>query len=106
MRAGDRLILSFCSANRDPEEFESPDEIVLDRLPNRHLGFGVGIHRCLGSFLAKMMFEVIISKFITRIAEWKILEGSARRYASIGAINGWETLPATFLPQARKAVAK
>ena len=94
LRAGEHLIMSFCSANRDEKEFEAPDEIILDRFPNRHLGFGIGIHRCLGSFVAKMMFEVIISKFLARVPRWSIINDRARRYGSVGAINGWETMPA------------
>ena len=48
MRKGDRVLLAWSSANRDPAQFEHPDEVVLDRWPNRHTAFGMGIHRCAG----------------------------------------------------------
>ncbi len=56
MREGDEVLLSFPAANRDPEAFERPDEVILDRKHNRHVAFGVGIHRCAGSNLARMEF--------------------------------------------------
>lgn len=52
--AGDTIGMSFASANRDPRRFERPEEIVLDREPNEHLGFGFGTHVCLGAPLARL----------------------------------------------------
>ena len=54
MKAGDKVLMNFPAANRDPEAFEQPDEVVLDRAHNRHVAFGSGIHRCAGSNLARM----------------------------------------------------
>src|SRR5262249_12255053 len=54
MKAGDPLLLPFPAANRDPKAFDRADEVILDRAENRHLAFGLGIHRCLGSNLARM----------------------------------------------------
>lgn len=52
MKAGDRVLMSFPAANRDPEQFENPNEVIFDREHNRHVAFGAGIHRCAGSNLA------------------------------------------------------
>ncbi|MDH3681325.1 MAG: cytochrome P450 [Acidimicrobiia bacterium] len=49
IRAGDYVMMTFPIACRDPEKFEAADRVVIDRERNRHVAFGVGIHRCLGS---------------------------------------------------------
>ena len=66
VHAGAKLYLSFAAANRDPAAFERPDEVLLDRRQNRHLAFGVGIHRCLGSNLARMEMRVAIQAWLAR----------------------------------------
>ena len=53
MKEGDWLLLPFPAANRDPEVFPDADQVKLDRVENRHAAFGLGIHRCLGSNLAR-----------------------------------------------------
>lgn len=63
MHAGDQVLLTFPAANRDPEAFERPDEFILDRAANRHSAFGLGIHRCIGSNLARL-------ELLTGIQEW------------------------------------
>ncbi|MBV1918084.1 MAG: cytochrome P450 [Sphingomonadaceae bacterium] len=103
--AGDRIYLLLASANRDPEIFEDPDEVVLDRCPNRHIGFGAGMHRCVGSFLARMMFETMLNEFLDRIPEYEVLAEGADRYPSISPINGWVRAPISFPPGTRRAAA-
>lgn len=71
VRAGQRLVLSFVAANRDPAHFERPEEVVLDRATNRHLAFGVGVHRCLGSNLARMELKVALQRWLARIPEFE-----------------------------------
>lgn len=95
---GDRLYLAYAAANRDPAIFEEPDQLKLDRFPNRHIGFGAGRHRCLGSFQARMMFETMIREILTRMPDYKVDETRAASYPSIGVINGWISIPATFTP--------
>jgi cytochrome P450 len=95
---GERVLLAWSSANRDPEIFENPDEVVLDRYPNRHIAFGAGVHRCIGSFLARVMFEEMITQVFARIPEYKIDVSRAQRYTSVGTINGWVNMPVTFTP--------
>lgn len=67
MAAGERVLLLYASANRDAEVFESPDEVVLDRMPNRHLAFGAGIHSCPGMPLARTEIRLAVQTLLDRI---------------------------------------
>ena len=64
MRAGDKVLMNFPAANRDPEAFEDADRVVLDRELNRHVAFGSGIHRCAGSNLARMELRVALEEWL------------------------------------------
>lgn len=66
VRAGEKVVLWFASANRDADVFEAPDEFRLDRKPNRHLGFGAGPHFCLGAHLARMETRVFYERLLAR----------------------------------------
>ncbi len=70
--AGDMVLLSIPSANRDENEFADSDEVVLDRSPNRHLSFGVGVHRCLGVHVARMELEVALQEFLRMVPEFSL----------------------------------
>ena len=67
IREGDRLVLFYASANRDEEVFDAPDELRLDRHPNRHLGFGIGEHFCLGAHLARMTSGSLFRELVSRL---------------------------------------
>jgi len=54
LQTNDRVLLSWASANQDDSVFENPDEVIMDRFPNRHTTFGIGVHRCLGSHIARI----------------------------------------------------
>ena len=95
---GDRVLLAYAAGNRDPAAFDDPDEVMLDRFPNKHIGFGAGMHRCLGSFLARLMFEVMIGEVLARIPDYQVDEDAIVPYPTIGLVNGWIHLPATFTP--------
>ena len=81
IREGDKLVLFYASANRDEEIFESPDELVLDRNPNRHLGFGIGEHFCLGAHLARKTSGTLFRELLGRL-EWVEPAGAPARTAS------------------------
>ena len=98
IREGDRVYLAYSAANRDPEVFDNPETPVLDRFPNRHLGFGAGKHRCVGSFQARMMFEVMLDGVLTRLPDYQVNEATSQQYPSVGIINGWKAVPARFTP--------
>jgi len=90
--------MAFGAANRDPAAFEDPDRFLLERFPNRHLSFGMGIHRCVGSHLARLMFEAMVTTVLRRLPDYAVDEPRAQRYASVGTILGWATMPVSFTP--------
>jgi cytochrome P450 len=101
MEPKDRLLISWAGANHDPAEFDDPGEVHLDRTPNRHAAFGLGIHRCLGSNLARAVWSTVIGEVLRRIPDFEVDESRVIQYQSIGVINGLHSVPATFTPGAR-----
>lgn len=97
---GERIYMFLAAANRDPEIFDEPEEVILERFPNRHIAFGAGIHRCIGSFLARMMFDVMLGTLLDRIPDYELLDGAAL-YPSVSPINGWVNIPIRFTPGQR-----
>jgi cytochrome P450 len=92
----DWVLLPFPSANRDPEAFERADEFVIDRARNRHVAFGLGIHRCLGSNLARMELTVAIDEWMRRIPDFELADADAVRW-STGQVRGPRQLPIRIL---------
>ncbi len=72
LRRGDRVLLLWASGNRDPAEFDRPDEFDLQRKPNRHLSFGVGAHRCMGIHMARLSMQVMIEEWLKRVPEFEL----------------------------------
>ena len=95
MRAGDRVLLSFPAANRDPEMFEAADEVQIDRQLNRHIAFGVGIHRCAGSNLARMEMRIALEEWLARIPDFSLADGGETTWAG-GQVRGPRALPVVF----------
>ena len=100
LHENDRAWLSWASANHAEDVFDAPEEIRLERTPNRHLAFGVGIHRCLGANLAKVTWQVVVSTILQRLGDYRVDPERCRRFDTIGVINGWIGTPATFTPGA------
>jgi cytochrome P450 len=98
---GDRMWLSWAMANRDAAMFPEPDRVVLDRTPNRHYSFGLGVHRCIGSNVARMVFKSMLTTVLDRIPDYQCIPDQAVHYDTIGVINGMKHLPATFTPGPR-----
>jgi cytochrome P450 len=92
MREGEWVLLPFPAANRDPAAFEDAEQVVLDRERNRHAAFGLGIHRCLGSNLARMELTVAVREWLRRIPEFELAEPDAVRW-STGQVRGPRELP-------------
>jgi len=92
MHAGDRVLMNFPAANRDPAQFPDPDTVILDRQNNRHVAFGAGIHRCAGSNLARMELRVAIEEFITRIPNFELTDPSLVTWAG-GQVRGPREVP-------------
>jgi cytochrome P450 len=80
LHPGDRLYVLTGSANRDPAQFPAPDACDLARRPNRHVGFGAGIHRCIGMHLAQLMLRCGISELLGRWPEMCLQPGAVLRY--------------------------
>ncbi|MGI8756363.1 MAG: cytochrome P450 [Acidimicrobiales bacterium] len=95
VHAGEPLLLPFPAANRDPAAFDRADEVLLDRQPNRHVAFGVGIHRCLGSNLARMELRTALERFLDRVPLFHLADPTAVRW-STGQVRGPRTLPLGF----------
>ncbi len=94
--AGETVFLLWGSANRDPEAFDRPDEMVLDRRPNRHLTFGVGGHRCLGSHLARVEMRVVLAEILKRLGDYTVSHVDICWPNSVGILYGRSHIPATF----------
>ena len=92
MKAEDWILLSFPSANRDPAQFERADEVVIDRAVNRHAAFGLGIHRCLGSHLARMELRTALAVWLERVPRFTLADPDAVTWAA-GQVRGPRTLP-------------
>ena len=95
VREGDRVLLSFPAANRDPDVFERADEVVIDRQLNRHVAFGVGIHRCAGSNLARMELRVAVEEWMRRIPEFHLVDDAEVTWAG-GQVRGPRSIPVEF----------
>ena len=70
--AGSLLTLCIGAANRDPAQFEQPNELMLERKNNRHLAFGLGIHQCAGMSLARLEGRIAIGRFLQRFPDYKL----------------------------------
>ena len=95
IKKGERLMINFPAANRDPAVFENPDEAVIDRQRNRHIAFGIGIHRCSGSNLARMEMEVALKTWFKRIPEFELSDPNSVAWAP-GQVRGARVVPVRF----------
>jgi cytochrome P450 len=95
MRRGDKVLMNFPAANRDPKAFDRADEVVLDRGENRHVAFGSGIHRCAGSNLARMELRVAIEEWLARVPDFRLDETQPTLWAG-GQVRGPRQLPVVF----------
>src|SRR5271169_1833668 len=92
MKADDWILLSFPAANRDAAQFDRAGEVLIDREVNRHAAFGLGIHRCVGSHLARMELRVALEVWLERIPLFTLDDPGAVTW-SAGQIRGPRTLP-------------
>lgn len=91
-KPGHMVLLSFPAANRDPAMFPDADRVILDRAQNRHAAFGLGIHRCVGSNLARMEIRVALTEWLARFPEFR-LDPDAPMTWSKGTVRGPRELP-------------
>jgi cytochrome P450 len=104
IRAGDRVMVPWAAANRDPAVFTRPDDVLIDRSPNSHAAFGLGIHRCIGSHMARQTFRLVLDEVLERLPEYTIDESQARPYVAQGIVSGWGHLNASFARRAKRGV--
>jgi len=98
MEVDDWVLLPFPAANRDPAAFDRADEVLIDRLENRHAAFGLGIHRCLGSNLARLELRVAVEEFLARIPDFELADPTGDNVTwSVGQIRGPRSLPIRIL---------
>lgn len=102
MREGDRVLLAWASANRDAAQFPDPDTVDIRRWPNRHMAFGVGIHRCAGSHLGRAMARELLGQILERMPDYRVDVSRLEPYPHQGTNTGWQRIPATFTPGSRR----
>ena len=92
MKRNEWVLLSFPAANRDPEAFEDADKVIIDREINRHAAFGLGIHRCAGSHLARMELRVALEVWLEAFPRFELADPDAVTWAG-GQVRGPRMLP-------------
>jgi cytochrome P450 len=95
---GDQLLLMLCSANRDPDTFCHPGDFDINRSPNRHLSFGAGVHRCLGSHLGRVELTIALEELHRRIPDYQLVESDPPVFHST-QVRGCLRMPITFTPE-------
>lgn len=98
---GERVNVAIVAANHDENAFPAAAHIDIERSPNRHAAFGIGIHRCVGSHLARAMIVLMIQHTLARMPDYVIDEAGARHYGQ-PIVNGWVNMPVTFTPASRQ----
>ncbi|HEX4894397.1 MAG TPA: cytochrome P450 [Hyphomicrobiaceae bacterium] len=92
VKAGEMVLLAFPAANRDPAVFPDADKVIIDRQDNRHAAFGLGIHRCAGSNLARMEMQVALEEWLKRIPDFTLDESLPVAWSS-GQVRGPRAVP-------------
>jgi cytochrome P450 len=105
MLSGDRVLVSWYAANYDETAFERPEEFIVDRFPNRHVSFGLGPHRCVGSHLARLMFQEMLLQILDRMPDYELDEDRILPYPDRSTFDGWAALPARFSPGSKVSSA-
>jgi cytochrome P450 len=98
LHENDRILVFWAAANHDPAAFDNPEELKLDRAPNRHVSFGIGSHFCIGSHFARAEATVMLEEVFRLIPDYKIDKQRTERYQTVGINNGYVRMPATFTP--------
>jgi cytochrome P450 len=92
VHAGDQMLLTFPAANHDPAAFEAADEFQIDRAKNRHVAFGLGIHRCVGSNLARLELLVALQEWLRAFPDYALDTSKTTTWAN-GQIRGPRNIP-------------
>jgi cytochrome P450 len=95
LKPGHRVAIHFAAANRDPAQFENPDELNFDRRRNPHVAFGLGAHRCIGLHFARLQIQIAFEELFARVTSLRIPEGERVEIAT-GVVLSPERLPLEF----------
>lgn len=98
IRKGDQMVLLLCTADRDPEYFDNPENFDITRFPNRHLAFGAGPHRCLGSHLGRLEITIALEELHKRIPDYDLVDSDPPLWHST-QVRGCRRMPITFTPE-------
>ncbi|MDX2539892.1 cytochrome P450 [Streptomyces scabiei] len=101
-KRGDAVIVNYAAANRDENEFADAGKCIIDREPNRHLGFGFGTHRCLGAPLARLELRVGFSEVLRRLPDYRIANEDTCEFSGSSFTRGYQALPVAFTPGRRE----
>jgi cholest-4-en-3-one 26-monooxygenase len=99
LRAGQRVLMLYQSANRDEDVFDAPDELRLDRDPNPHVAFGIGTHYCLGANLARAEVRVVFEEVFRRLSDIEVADGAELTRGDSSLVLAIQHLPAVFTPE-------
>ncbi len=102
LRAGQKLLLAYPSANRDADHFPNPDTFDITRAPNDHVAFGFGTHFCLGSSLARLELRALFDVLLDRLPDLQLVDDTEPAFRPANFVSGYESLPVTFTPCARR----
>lgn len=105
MKEGDTVLLSWMAANRDPAAFADPASFDLDRKANRHIAFGLGAHRCLGSHIARVELRIVFEELLRRIPDFTINSELLTLNRDCAIVFGYYRVPATFTPGPKQSTA-
>lgn len=98
LRAGEKMLLLFESANFDEAVFGDPENFRIDRNPNSHLAFGFGTHFCLGNQLARLELSTMLRRILQRLPDLRLADGSALPLRPANFVSGPEAMPVVFTP--------
>ncbi|MDO8362349.1 MAG: cytochrome P450, partial [Actinomycetota bacterium] len=101
LKEGEKVLMMFWAASRDPKAFADPEKIDIFREENRHMAFGLGPHRCLGSHHARMMFSTMMTAIFTRFPDFQVQWDGVERFEDCGSVYAVRHLPVTFTPGTR-----
>jgi cytochrome P450 family 142 subfamily A polypeptide 1 len=103
IRAGQKLLLLYPSANRDEGHFSDPDTFDIRREPNDHVAFGFGVHVCMGSNLARLEITTVLNRLLTRLPDLELVDDTEPAFRRANFVSGYESMPVTFTPSRRVA---
>ncbi len=101
LREGDKAVMYFGSANRDPQKFADADKLDLSRTPNEHIAFGSGPHVCLGQHIARIEIDAMLVEVLTRMKNFEL--AGEPKWLPSNFISGPQVMPVRFAPAKRMA---